>query len=108
MPKKLHIDKEKLQAWITEVDGAEDEADTFVYYDKPKKRVYDDGYMAWNTEYTYPERSNGGWFVACMQDGEVFWDNQRSEAMGKCERHIINGHVTKKAVPYVWPKDPPF
>lgn len=108
MAKKVRVDKEKLQTWISEVEDVEDDADTFVYYDKAKRKAYDDGYMAWNTDYTYPERSNEGWQVACMKDGELFWDKQRSVAMSMCERHICNDHVTKPPIKWEIPDEPPF
>lgn len=108
MSKRIEQAKESLLSWAAEVEEVVDEADNFVYYDRSKRRSYDDGYMAWNTEYTYPERSASGWQVACMKDGEIFWNKQRSEAMAMCERHICNDHVTKEVIKHVQPENPPF
>lgn len=106
--RKERMPESQIQSWISEVEETDDEAETFAYYDRSKTRVYDDGYMAWNTEYTYPERSNEGWQVACMKDGEVFWNKQRSRAMAMCERHICNNHVTPEPIRSVHYDDPPF
>lgn len=109
MPRDWGELENKTDKWLSNFYD-DDEADIYVYYEKKKKggRVYDDGYMAWNMDYTYPERANGGWQVACKEDGELFWDKQRSVAMAHCERHIIRGHSTPEPIKEVHYDDPPF